>query len=102
MLGLKLKIADKYYITPLFTFDSSYTYKNVDNSTQCYWDVTGTVKSYSGYATNLVTKTTAADGTVSYSFTSASNEYFSFHESRGCNEKVETSTSFAIMYFTAA
>lgn len=102
MMGVKPEVADKYYLTPLFAFDSSYKYKNVDNSTQCYWDATGTVKSYNGYAANLVSKTTAADGTVSYSFTSASNEYFSFHESRGCNKNVETDATFAIMYFTAA
>ena len=101
-MGIKTKLADKYYLTPLFAFDSSYKYKNVDNSTQCYWDATGTVKSYNGYAANLVSKTTAADGTVSYSFTSASNEYFSYHESRGCYEEVETDATFAIMYFTAA
>ena len=102
-MGIKTEVAEKYYINPSFALEANYKYINVDNSTQCYWDAKGNFKSYSGTGNKIVTEKTNSDGTVSYSFTSTTSEYYSFHQARGCDEKVESHPiNEAIMYFTAA
>ncbi len=102
-MGIKINVADKYYITPLFVLEASYNYINVDNSTQCYWDAKGYVKSFNGYNTSDAYEITKTDGTKDYDFTGTSTRYFSFHQARGCDSDVETSSDiFGLMYFTAA
>ena len=103
MMGIEMNVADKYYINPVFALEGNYTYKNVDNSTQCYWDATGSVKGFNGYTLSNTYATVKADGTVSYNLTGTSTQYFSFHQAQGCDKKIESHPiDNAIMYFTAA
>ena len=102
-MGMDVKDPGKVNIAPEFAIDSSYTYKNIDNSTEHYWDATGSYKAYDGRNKDIVTSKTNSDGTVSYSFTSTTVKYFSFHQAQGCDKKVDsTPSNGAIMYFTAA
>lgn len=101
--GIKINVADKYYLTPLFALEANYKYINVDNSTQCYWDAKGSVTTFNGYNTSDAYETVKADGTVSYNFAGTTTQYFSFHQARGCDSNVETTSEvFGLMYFTAA
>ena len=102
-MGIKTDVAEKYYINPSFALEASYKYINVDNSTQCYWDAKGSVTSFNGYSTSEAYEIIKPDGTKGYDFTGTTAQYFSFHQARGCDSKVDTSSDLsAIMYFTAA
>ncbi len=102
-MGIKTTVADKYYITPLFVLEAGYKYINVDNSTQCYWDAKGNVKYFSGYSTSEVYEIIKPDGTKGYDFTGTTTQYYSFHQARGCDSDIVTSSDvFGLMYFTAA
>ncbi len=74
---------------PMFVIDASSQWKNVDNSTQRYWDETAKYSAYVGNNAGVTGEKTVT--------------YYHYHEAQGCySTETGDSTVYGIMYFTAA
>ena len=82
---------DLSYFTfvPVFVYDASSEWKNVDNSTERYWDEKASYSAFDGWSTSADVMQTIM--------------YYHYHEARGCNsEESGNAVLNALLYFTAA